>query len=826
MINSQTMKKFNISFLLTLLPLITFAQFTLNGKVKNAKTKESITGVTISFDNSFVSTQTNEDGGFEIENMKKGNYIIHFSILGFQLRTDTIEIQKNKTLEIELQENVILMDAIIVSSTRVDDKSGLAFSTIKKEEMQEQNTGQDLPYLLNQQTSVVTTSDAGAGIGYTGIRIRGSDATRVNVTINGIPVNDAESQGTFWVDLPDIASSIDNIQIQRGVGSSTNGAGAFGGSLNIETTKLNPKPYTEFNSTAGSFNSFKNTINLGSGLLNDKFAVDVRLSKLSSAGFMDRASSDLKSYYLSGAYYGKKSIVKFITFTGYEETYQAWNGVPESRLNGDIQGMNDYIARNSLDAEDASNLLNSSSRTYNQYTYSNQVDHYVQNYYQLHFSHEFNRHWNSNIALHYTKGKGYYEEYRKNDAFSDYGLNDVIVGTTTITSTNLIRRRWLNNDFCGTTYSLNYSNTKNFSATLGGAYNYYRGLHYGEIIWAQYASNSLPNTNYYNDTANKSDFNVYLKANYLIADKLNLYADLQYRTVDYSFLGYNSDLINVQQSAVLSFFNPKYGINYAINDKVSLYASYAIGNKEPSRDDYTQSTPESRPKAEHLRDIEIGYKHRTKNMMWSLNYYAMKYNNQLVLTGQVNDVGAYTRTNVENSYRQGIEAEYLFKIIKQLTWMANATYSQNKVEKFEEYVDEFDDVYNYIGQRHNTYNTATDLAFSPDLVASSTIVLEPIKNLKLSFISKYVSKQYLDNTSNESRKLNAFFVNNIRMNYAIHTKLVREIGVVVSLNNIFNQQYESNGYTYSYAYDGKPVTENFYYPQAAFNFMAGLSFKF
>ncbi len=826
MINSQTMKKFNISFLLTLLPLITFAQFTLNGKVKNAKTKESITGVTISFDNSFVSTQTNEDGGFEIENMKKGNYIIHFSILGFQLRTDTIEIQKNKTLEIELQENVILMDAIIVSSTRVDDKSGLAFSTIKKEEMQEQNTGQDLPYLLNQQTSVVTTSDAGAGIGYTGIRIRGSDATRVNVTINGIPVNDAESQGTFWVDLPDIASSIDNIQIQRGVGSSTNGAGAFGGSLNIETTKLNPKPYTEFNSTAGSFNSFKNTINLGSGLLNDKFAVDVRLSKLSSAGFMDRASSDLKSYYLSGAYYGKKSIVKFITFTGYEETYQAWNGVPESRLNGDIQGMNDYIARNSLDAEDASNLLNSSSRTYNQYTYSNQVDHYVQNYYQLHFSHEFNRHWNSNIALHYTKGKGYYEEYRKNDAFSDYGLNDVIVGTTTITSTNLIRRRWLNNDFCGTTYSLNYSNTKNFSATLGGAYNYYRGLHYGEIIWAQYASNSLPNTNYYNDTANKSDFNVYLKANYLIADKLNLYADLQYRTVDYSFLGYNSDLINVQQSAVLSFFNPKYGINYAINDKVSLYASYAIGNKEPSRDDYTQSTPESRPKAEHLRDIEIGYKHRTKNMMWSLNYYAMKYKNQLVLTGQVNDVGAYTRTNVENSYRQGIEAEYLFKIIKQLTWMANATYSQNKVEKFEEYVDEFDDVYNYIGQRHNTYNTATDLAFSPDLVASSTIVLEPIKNLKLSFISKYVSKQYLDNTSNESRKLNAFFVNNIRMNYAIHTKLVREIGVVVSLNNIFNQQYESNGYTYSYAYDGKPVTENFYYPQAAFNFMAGLSFKF
>lgn len=820
--------KFKVCFsvLLLVFPFVMYSQFTLSGSVKNKQNRELIPGATISIYNTYIASQTKEDGSFEFTNLKKGTYNIQVSIIGFQKLLDTIELSGNKTIAIELTENTVLMDEIIVSSTRVDDKSGIAYSNVSKEQLAEQNIGQDLPYLLNEQTSVVTTSDAGAGVGYTGIRIRGSDATRVNVTINGIPVNDAESQGTYWVDLPDITSSIDNIQIQRGVGTSTNGAGAFGGSLNIETTKLNAKPYAEINSSYGSFNTLKNTVNIGTGLMNGKFAVDARLSKINSSGFIDRATSDLKSYYLSGAYYGKKNIIKYITFSGYEETYQAWNGIPESRLNGDVQGMNDFINRNYLDAEDAANLLNSGSRTYNQFTYSNQVDHYVQNYYQLHFSHEFNRHWNSNIALHYTKGKGYYEEYRKNDAFSNYGLENAIVGADTITNTNLVRRRWLDNDFYGTTFSLNYNTNKKFNATLGGAWNTYRGLHYGEIIWAQYTGNSVLHTNYYNDTANKTDFNIFIKANYMITERLNLYADLQYRTIDYSFLGYNSDLKNVEQNEVLTFFNPKYGLNFDINENISVYASYSISNKEPGRDDYTQSTPESRPKAEHLRDIEIGYRHKTKKMMWSLNYYAMRYKNQLVLTGQVNDVGAYTRTNVENSYRQGIEAEYSVRIFKQLMWNANATWSENRVEHFEEYMDEYDETFTFMGQRHNTYNSATDIAFSPDFVAASTLTFEPIKNLKFSFISKYVSKQYLDNTSNESRKLNPFFVNNFRINYAIKTKLIREICFTLAVNNIFSEKYESNGYTYSYVYDGKPITENFYYPQAGINFMAGISIKF
>jgi iron complex outermembrane receptor protein len=814
-------KKVNAVALLLALPVVAFSQFTISGNVKQKKSGEAIPGATISIENTYSAAQSKNDGSFEIKNLKQGKHILHVSFIGYQKFTDTINLTENKNMTVELIENEILMDEVIVSATRVDDKSAMAYSNVSKQQIAEQNLGQDLPYLLNQQASVVTTSDAGNGVGYTGIRIRGVDATRVNVTINGIPVNDAESQGTYWVDLPDIASSIDNIQIQRGVGTSTNGAGAFGGSLNIQTTKLNPKAYADYNVSYGSFNTLKNTVNVGTGLINEKFAVDARLSKISSDGFIDRASSDLKSYYLSAAYYGKKDIVKFITFTGLEKTYQAWYGIPESRLKGDTDGMNTYIANNWLDTEEATNLLNSNSRTYNPYTYQNQIDHYMQSYYQLHFSHEFTKNWSSNIALHYTKGKGYYEEYKKAQAFSKYGLNNVIIGNDTITQTDLVRRRWLDNDFYGTTFSVNYYNHKNFAATLGGGWNNYVGLHYGEIIWAQYASNGILHNNYYKDTANKSDFNIFLKLNYLLAQKLNVFADVQYRTVNYSFLGFDSNLNNVQQSASLNFVNPKLGLNYELNPNISFYASYSVGNKEPSRDDYTQSTPNSRPKHETLNDIEAGYKHKTKMAMWSINVYHMQYKNQLVLTGQINDVGAYNRTNVANSYRQGIEAEWGIKPIKWFTWTANITLSKNKIKNYKEFVDNYD-----TWMQDSVEYKESDIAFSPNTIASSTLTFEPINNLKINFISKYVGQQYLDNTSNANRKLDAFFVNDIRINYSIKTKLVREIGFVLAINNVLGELYESNGYTWGYIYGGQRITENFYYPQAGTNFMAGLSLKF
>lgn len=807
--------------LLMAVPLLSFSQFSISGNVSDKQNKEPIAGATVRIERSFIASQSNTNGIFTISNLKSGTYIVHASFIGYRDFTDTINVDGDVRLDIALSENTVLMDEVEVQATRAGERSAMAYSMVTKEQIAEQNLGQDLPYLLDQQVSVVTTSDAGTGVGYTGIRIRGSDATRVNVTINGIPVNDAESQGTYWVDLPDIASSIDNIQVQRGVGTSTNGAGAFGGSLNIQTTKLNLLPYAEVNSSYGSFNTLKNTVNAGTGLINNRFAVDARLSKISSDGFIDRGTSDLRSYYLSGAYYGKKTIIKFITFSGYEETYQAWNGIPESRLHGDIQGMNDYIARNGLDADDAANLLNSGSRTYNQYTYGNQVDHYRQDYYQLHFSHAFSRSWNANVALHFTKGKGYYEEYKKDQSFGDYGYDNVMIGNDTITSTNLVRRRWLDNNFYGTTFSLNYDPHKKLSASLGGAWNRYDGLHYGEVIWAQYASNSMLHQDYYRDTANKTDLNIFIRANYLITKQLSLFADVQYRTVDYSFLGFDDNLRNVQQTALLHFVNPKLGLNFAVNPHIDLYASYSIGNKEPGRDDYTQSTPGSRPKPETLNDLEAGYRHHTKIAMWQLNAYYMNYKNQLVLTGEINDVGAYNRTNVAQSYREGIEAEFAVRILRSLSWNANATLSRNKIRNFSEYIDNYDSTAQRLVQHKET-----DIAFSPAVIAGSTLTFEPLKDLKFSFISKYVNKQYMDNTSSEDRKLDAFFVNNFRIGYTIRTRLVREIGLTFVINNIFNEQYESNGYTYGYIYGGEHIVENFYFPQAGTSFMGGITLKF
>jgi iron complex outermembrane receptor protein len=837
--------KKSLATLLFLFPAVLSAQFSIKGKVSNKSSHESIAGATVNIQSTFIATQSKSDGSFEITDLKKGTYIIRTSFIGFLEQSDTVILNEtNETnIAIELTESPVLMDEIIVSATRIDERTGVAFSELSKTQIEEQNLGQDLPYLLNQLPSVVTTSDAGAGVGYTGIRMRGVDATRLNVTINGIPVNDAESQGAYWVDLPDIASSIDNIQVQRGVGTSTNGAGAFGGSLNIQTTKLNPKGYGEYNSSYGSFNTFKNTVNAGSGLINDKFSVDARLSKISSDGFIDRASSDLKSYYLSGAYYGKKSIIKFITFSGLEETYQAWNGIPESLLKGDVQKINDYIIRNGLSPDDALNLLNSDSRTYNQFTYQNQVDHYKQDYYQLHFSHEFNRNWNMNLAMHFTKGKGYYEEYKRAQPFSSYGLQDITIGGDTISQTDLVRRKWLDNNFYGTTFSTSYSSNKKLNATIGGAWNKYDGLHYGEIIWAQYAANSTLYNNYYKDTATKTDFNIFAKMNYAITTKFSVYADLQYRLVNYSFLGYDDSLKNIQQTVALGFINPKIGLHYEINSNASVYFSYSVGHKEPSRDDYTQSTPTSRPKAETLNDIELGFRNNSKIIRWALNAYYMEYKNQLVLTGEINNVGAYNRTNVSESYRNGLEAEFGIKILKNLSLNMNATFSQNKINNFVEYIDNYDST----AQRVNNYSK-TDIAFSPNIIAAGTLTFEPVKNLKLNFICKYVGKQYMDNThisaynagvtpkfvgvqygssvENSTPMLGAYFTGDLRINYTIQTKYIREIGITLAANNIFNELYESNGYTYSYIYGGEHVVENFYYPQAGMNFTAGLSLKF
>jgi iron complex outermembrane receptor protein len=801
------MKKLLSAMAMMALPCIAFAQFTLTGTVKNKSTNEPVAGAAISIENTYYTVTSNAEGKYQVKNLEEGNYIVHVWMLGYEMLTGHLSIAGNIDHDLLLTESSVLGDEVIIQATRADERSGVAYTNVSKDEIEKSNLGQDVPYLLNSLPSVVVTSDAGAGVGYSGIRIRGTDPSRINVTINGIPVNDAESQGTFWVDIPDIASSIDNMQVQRGVGTSTNGAGAFGGSINVQTTKLNAKPYAELNNSYGSFNTIKNTLLAGSGLIDSAWTFDTRLSNIRSDGYIDRASSDLGSYYVSGAYYGKSTIIKAITFSGVEETYQAWYGVHEDSLK-----TNRTFNPAGMYFDEAGNMK----------FYDNQVDHYRQDYYQLHFSKMINPSLNLNAALHYTKGSGYYEEYKEDQGFGDYGLDTIVIDSANIISTtDLIRRKWLDNDFYGFTFSANYDSHKQLAFTFGGGWNKYDGDHFGEITWAQYAGNSSIRERYYNDNAVKTDLNVFAKAAYTFAERLHVFTDLQYRSINYTFLGFDADLDNVTQTAKLSFINPKAGITYDLNEQANVYASYSMGNKEPNRDDYTQSTPSSRPLHETLNDIEIGYRHNMKKAAWSLNAYYMMYKNQLVLTGEINDVGAYNRSNVDDSYRAGIEAEFGWKIFEQLEWAGNVTLSRNKIKNFVEYIDDYD-TYTQIAKEY----AETDIAFSPNIVASSIISFSPVKSMEMSLFTKYVGKQYLDNTSNDSRKIDPYLTNDLRASYSIKLKKMREIGITFIANNIFNELYESNGYTFSYIYGGEFITENYYYPQAEFNWLAGVSLKF
>jgi iron complex outermembrane receptor protein len=632
--------------------------------------------------------------------------------------------------------------------------------------------------------------------------------------------------------MPDLASSVDNIQIQRGVGTSTNGAGAFGASMNIETNKLDTVPYGAISSSYGSFDSWKNTVEFGSGLIHPPsggggaFSFEGRLSKITSDGYIDRGTSDLKSFYLSGGYYTNNSSLRLIIFSGAEKTYQAWDGDPEPRLNNDVSGMEGFISRNGYNSPDSANLLNSNSRTYNYFTYQNQTDNYQQNYYQLLWNKAINRYWSLNAALHYTKGFGYYEEYQAQQSYSAYGLPNPVIGGDTISSTNLIRQRWLNNDFYGFTYSLNYVKN-NFQFTLGGAGNQYKGRHYGTIIWEQYAGNTGIDQNYYNDTATKNDFNIFAKATYTINSKLHLLADMQYRTIRYSFIGMPEeyDTTNFKQTINLNFFNPKAGITYDVQKNGQVYASVGVGHKEPVRsdyvDEYEQGLPITNVKAEQMEDYEAGYRYASGKFLFNTNFYFMNYQDQLVLTGSINDVGDYIRQNVNNSYREGVEVIAGYRISKKVDISGNLTLSQNKIKEFDENIDNYDGGPEIIRVHDNT-----DISFSPSVIGAGIVGYSPIRALRFEFTSKYVGTQYLDNTSDDARTLNAYLLFDMHVSYTIHTKLIKEIAFKLMINNIFNTLYESNGATYSYQYTGQVYTDNYYYPQAGRNAFGGVSLRF
>jgi len=795
---------------------ILFSQQLFKGKILNEENR-SVPDVTIVNEQKAVLAVSNTEGEFELKVERITP--VQLKAKGYEVIHDTLrpeEKQKTFVLPYSRQE----LEEIQVKAIRAGNTTPTTYTNLSKEDIRKNNYGQDLPYLLDGTLSTVVSSDAGAGIGYTNIRIRGVDPTRTNVTINGIPINDAESHGMFWVNMPDFASSAENIQIQRGVGTSSNGGAAFGASINVKSDNIRKKAYAELDNSYGSFNTWKNTVKLGTGIINNHFAFDARLSNVTSDGYIDRGSSNLKSFYTSGAWFNKKSMLKFNIFGGREITYQAWNGVPESRIKNDEQGMLDYASRNWLTPEETDNLLNS-GRTYNYFTYKNQVDHYNQTHYQLHFNHRFNESWKMNISAHYTRGKGYYEEYKADANLSSYNMNPVVIDSTTISTTDLIRRKWLDNHFYGIVYNLNYSKN-NLDITYGGGINQYLGNHFGDVIWARYASNSEINHVYYNDDASKIDFNNYIKATYRIGRSV-IFADVQLRSINYVFEGI-SDLtgtaVNETQKANYVFVNPKIGWMLNWNNDNTTYASIAIANREPIRKDFTENTSGNRPKPETLYNLEIGNRFAKGKWVFNASYYMMYYHNQLILTGQINDVGGYTRTNAEKSYRTGIELEASYKATKWLTAFAGATYSLNKIIEFTEYVDDYDN-----GGQVAIVHKNTDLAFSPNLIASFGLNFEPVKDFNIRLTGKYVDRQYLDNSSDKARSIDGYYLMNLYVSYLWKLPRMEGIEFGLMVNNLLNKQYENNGYTYSYISNQQTIKENFYFPQAGINFMGRIAIR-
>jgi iron complex outermembrane receptor protein len=716
----------------------------------------------------FKGTEVLSCKGSKVQKMSRTQSIL-FLLFSFFYSLFSFAQQQDST-------KVNHLDDVLVSAVRVTSKTPVSFSNMDKKEIKHRNLGQDIPVLMNYLPSVVTTSDAGNGVGYTGIRVRGSDATRVNVTINGIPYNDAESQGTFWVNMPDFASSVESLQLQRGVGTSTNGAGAFGASLNLLTDNYANKATGEISSSAGSFNTFKNTVKFSTGLMNDHFEIAGRLSTIKTDGYIDRGSADLKSYFLQGTYVGKTTLIKALVFGGTQKTYQSWNGIDGETLN--------------------------ENRKYNSagvYTdefgvtryYDNETDNYNQDHYQLHWSESLSDKWSTNFALHYTKGKGYFENYKEDADMADYSLNPV----GTVTTTDLIRQKWLDNDFYGTTFSAKYI-TEDLNVILGGGWNKYEGDHFGKVIWARYASQSELGDHYYDDYSSKTDGNIFAKANYQFTEKLSFYGDLQYRNVKYKANSAETGLVDDN----FNFFNPKAGLNYAFTQNSTLYFSYARANREPNRTDYEGGNV----KPEKLNDYELGWRFNTEKFQLNSNVYYMAYKDQLILTGRLDDVGNPIRANTEKSYRLGFEFDATIALSEKFTLRPNFTLSSNK--NVDLAVD---------GEYYGT----TKIAYSPEVIAGNVVVYKPLKGLYLSLLQKYVGEQYMNNIELPAAKLADYFVNDFNASYEIiPNKIFKSITITALVNNIFDKKYVSNGYMY----DVYP----YYYPQAGTNFLIGLNLKF
>ena len=780
------MKK-NIFFLFLFTSILVNAQtFTLQGKVVD-ENKNSLVGTTVLIKELNKGTSTDFDGKFQFK-LEKGTYQLEVSYVGFKTVIKEITVTQNQNMRIQLLSDENVLEEVLVAAVRVTADVPVTFSNLSKKEIAKRNLGQDIPILLNYMPSVVSSSDAGAGVGYTYMSVRGSNGERINVTVNGIPYNDAESHGSFWVNLSDFASSTENLQLQRGVGTSTNGSGAFGASLNILTDAVSEEAFGEISNSFGSFGTRKHTVKFSTGKVNDHIEIAGRFSNIYSDGYVDRAFADLKSYYLQGSYTDENTLIKAVTFGGKEKTYQAWYGLDATQLK--------------------------ENRRQNPYTYENEVDDYEQHHYQLHWNEKINKNWSTNLGLNYTKGGGFFEQFKEEEAAADF--NNLIVDNS-----DVIVRRWLKNDFYVFNFNTNYK-TEKLNFISGISYSNYSGDHFGEVIWGEnLAENTKIRDNYYFSDAKKTDFSIFAKATFSINEKLSGYADVQGRFVNYKTKGITSDIVPIDVDADFNFFNPKVGLTYKINGDNNVYTSFAVANREPNRNDFEGggNTPET------LNDLELGWRLKKDNIKLNTNIYYMDYKNQLVLTGALNDVGAPIRTTSGKSYRLGLEIDADITISDKFSIKPNAAFSANKNKDF---VAQIDGTLQNLGK--------TDLAYSPDVVIGNMFIYTPIENLQIAFLSKYVGKQFMSNFSSTVSKndvLDSFFTSDLNVVYEITpNKIVKSIVFSALINNLFNKEFVDRGYygtyddTWSEANQTTTLDYAGYYPQATRNFLIGATLKF
>ena len=779
------MKKITF-FLFLFVSVLTNAQkFSVLGKIVN-KNQEALPGATILVKETNQGTSSDFNGAFKLS-LENGTYSVRVSYVGFKTVEKNIRLNEDKVLTIVLSADENVLDEVLVSAVRATADIPVTYSNLGKKELAKRNLGQDIPMLLNYLPSVISSSDAGAGVGYTYLNVRGSNSERINVTINGIPFNDAESHGSFWVNLGDFASSVENLQLQRGVGTSTNGSGAFGASLNILTDAVSEKAGGEISNSFGSFGTRKHTVKFTTGKINEHLEVSGRFSNIHSDGYVDRAFTDLKSYFIQASYSDKNTLIKAVSFGGAERTYQAWYGLDPQQLEED--------------------------RRQNPYTYENEVDDYKQNHYQLHWNEKLNNHWSTNLGLNYTKGAGFFEQYKAEEDAADF--NNLIED-----GSDVIVRRWLDNNFYVLNFNANYK-TEKLNIISGVSYSNYTGDHFGEVIWGSNLSNgtSIEDRYYFSD-AKKTDVSVFSKTTYKINEKVSAYLDLQGRFVSYQTKGLTSDRNPIDVAENFNFFNPKAGFIYRIADENSLYLSYARANREANRNDFENgiSSPEV------LDDIEFGWRYKSDLIHLNTNIYYMNYKNQLVLTGAIDDVGAPIRTTSGKSYRLGLEIDANLIVSDQFSIKSNAAFSTNKNQDFTAPIN---------GNLQNLGNTS--LSFSPNIIVGNMLIYQPTDKFQISFLSKFVGDQYMSNLNSNVTDLDvlkSYFTSDLNFVYEIETKNIFDAIVISGLiNNVFNTEYVDRGYYYTYDYpdgNGNTITGDGagYYPQATANFLVGVTLKF